>query len=86
MNPEIENSEIDKMLAGDRAIFDGMASALLEKKGKIDELKRVISIENLIEATNILRGFGITNQEMADYLKTRETRMVKAFNERRRKG
>lgn len=82
MNPEIKSSEIDKMLGGNRSVFDGMAGALLDAHKKSKHLAEVASVENVYEGLSILRKLGITDQEMSEYLKTRQEQMDGEFNKK----
>ncbi len=73
-----------RFLSLDRAVFDGMASALLDKIDKDDEITRIANIESLDEALSELRKCGISDQNMTDYLDKWEQARQEDFNNRRR--
>lgn len=69
-----------RLLSLNRVVFDGMASTLLRRKNKKNEITRITGIISLEEALSELRKCGVKDKDMADYLDKWEQEKEEEFN------
>lgn len=84
MSERPETNPDSRFLRLDRSVFDGMASELLEKKGKRKEIARIVGNTSLEKALSELKECEVTDEDMTGYLDAWEKAMVEEFKNKPR--